>query len=99
MDLMSNISYVLVAVLGGYAASAGRITVGNIQSFIQYSRRLSQPINQVARISNTLQSTMAAAERVFAMLDEEEEPRGEGRPIDADKARGDVELRHVAGHP
>ena len=96
MDLMSNISYVLVAVLGGYAASAGRITVGNIQSFIQYSRRLSQPINQVARISNTLQSTMAAAERVFAMLDEEEEPRGEGRPIDADKARGDVELRHVA---
>ena len=96
MDLMSNISYVLVAVLGGYAASAGRITVGNIQSFIQYSRRLSQPINQVARISNTLQSTMAAAERVFAMLDEEEEPRGEGRPVDADKARGDVELRHVA---
>ena len=96
MDLMSNISYVLVAVLGGYAASAGRITVGNIQSFIQYSRRLSQPINQVARISNTLQSTMAAAERVFAMLDEEEEPRGEGRPIDADKAGGDVELRHVA---
>ena len=96
MDLMSNISYVLVAVLGGYAASAGRITVGNIQSFIQYSRRLSQPINQVARISNTLQSTMAAAERVFAMLDEEEEPRSEGRPIDADKARGDVELRHVA---
>ncbi len=96
MDLMSNISYVLVAVLGGYAASAGRITVGNIQSFIQYSRRLSQPINKVARISNTLQSTMAAAERVFAMLDEEEEPRGEGRPIDADKARGDVELRHVA---
>ena len=96
MDLMSNISYVLVAVLGGYAASAGRITVGNIQSFIQYSRRLSQPINQVARISNTLQSTMAAAERVFAMLDEEEEPRGEGRPVDADKARGDVEMRHVA---
>ena len=96
MDLMSNISYALVAVLGGYAASAGRITVGNIQSFIQYSRRLSQPINQVARISNTLQSTMAAAERVFAMLDEEEEPRGEGRPIDADKARGDVELRHMA---
>lgn len=96
MDFMGNLSYVLVAVLGAYSASVGAITVGNIQSFIQYSRRFSQPINQVARISNMIQSTIAAAERVFAMLDEEEEPQTGGLPVDEETVKGQVEFDHVA---
>lgn len=96
MDFMGNLSYVLVAVLGAYSVSVGAITVGNIQSFIQYSRRFSQPINQVARISNMIQSTIAAAERVFAMLDEEEEPQTGGLPVDEEAVKGQVEFDHVA---
>lgn len=96
MDFMGNLSYVMVAVLGAYSASVGAITVGNIQSFIQYSRRFSQPINQVARISNMIQSTIAAAERVFAMLDEEEEPQTGGLPVDEETVKGQVEFDHVA---
>lgn len=96
MDFMGNLSYVLVAVLGAYSVSVGAITVGNIQSFIQYSRRFSQPINQVARISNMIQSTIAAAERVFAMLDEEEEPQTGGLPVDEETVKGQVEFDHVA---
>ncbi len=96
MDFMGNLSYVMVAVLGAYSASIGAITVGNIQSFIQYSRRFSQPINQVARISNMIQSTIAAAERVFAMLDEEEEPQEKGLSIDEEKVMGEVRFDHVS---
>ncbi len=94
MDFMGNISYVAVAVLGAYSVSVGYMEIGSIQSFIQYSKRFSQPINQVARTSNMLQSTMAAAERVFGLLDEQEEPLSENAALDGD-TKGGVSFKHV----
>lgn len=73
MNFMGNVSYVAVSILGGYYAIKGRITVGNIQSFIQYSKQFNQPISQIAQISGTLQSMAAAAERIFEFLEEKEE--------------------------
>jgi len=73
MNLVGNLGYVMVAVLGGYLASHGQISIGDIQAFIQYMRNFTQPLAQIASISNTLQSTVAAAERVFEFLDEPEE--------------------------
>ncbi len=73
MNIISNIGYVAVCVAGGYFAAKGVITVGNIQAFIQYMRQFSQPIAQISQISNIMQQTMAAAERVFAFLEEKEE--------------------------
>lgn len=70
---IGNIAYVAICMVGGYFAVNGRMTVGGIQSFIQYVRSFNQPISQIANISNVLQQTAAAAERVFAFLDEEEE--------------------------
>ena len=72
MTLINNLSYVLVCVIGGVMVINGSITIGNVQAFIQYSRRFSQPISQTAQIANVMQSTVAAAERVFEILDEEE---------------------------
>jgi ATP-binding cassette subfamily B multidrug efflux pump len=73
MNFVGNLGYVIVAVLGGYLNIKKVIEVGDIQSFIQYVRQFTQPINQIAQISNMLQSTTAAAERVFEFLEEEEE--------------------------
>ena len=73
MQFIGNLGYVVIAVLGGYFAITGRITVGNIQSFIQYVRQFTQPVQQIAQISNMMQSMAAAAERVFKFLDEKEE--------------------------
>ena len=73
MAFIGNLGYVAVAVLGGYLSIKGTIQVGDIQSFIQYVKQFTQPISQLAQVSNMLQSTMAAAERVFEFLDEEEE--------------------------
>lgn len=73
MNFMGNVSYVAVSILGGYYAIKGRITVGNIQSFIQYSKQFNQPIAQIAQISGMLQSMAAAAERIFEFLEEKEE--------------------------
>ncbi len=73
MTFVTNLGYVAVCVLGGYFAVNGIITVGDIQAFIQYVRQFTQPITQVANITNILQQTAAAAERVFEFLDEEEE--------------------------
>lgn len=70
---IGNLAYVLVCFLGGYLALKGRISIGQIQAFIQYVRSFNQPVQQVANITNQLQSTAAAAERVFELLDEEEE--------------------------
>jgi len=82
MNLIGNIGYVICCVVGGYLAINGNITVGNIQAFIQYLRNFQQPIVQVAQISNVLQQTMAAAERVFTFLEEEEEV---AEPSEADR--------------
>lgn len=72
MTLVNNLTYVLVCVIGGVMVINGNITIGNVQAFIQYSRRFSQPIAQTAQIANVMQSTVAAAERVFEILDEKE---------------------------
>ena len=72
-NLIGNLGYVLVCILGGYLAIAGRISIGNIQAFIQYVRSFNQPLQQVANAANLLQSTAAAAERIFEIIDEEEE--------------------------
>ena len=71
--LIGNLSYVVICILGGNLAIKGTITIGNIQSFIQYSRSFNQPIAMLANVANVLQSTAAAAERIFELLDEEDE--------------------------
>ena len=95
MNFISNIGYVGVAVAGGYLAINGTITVGNIQSFIQYNKQFTQPINQIAQISSMLQSMVAAAERVFEFLEESEEVNTTKGNIDTSKLKGNVEFKHV----
>ena len=93
MNFIGNIGYVATCVLGGVLTARGSITVGDIQAFITYIRQFNQPIGQMANIANTLQSTVAAAERVFGFLDAEEiEETGEALP---ENVRGDVEFRNV----
>lgn len=87
--------YVGVAVAGGYLAIQGKITVGNIQSFIQYNKQFTQPINQIAQISSMLQAMVAAAERVFEFLEQPEEIETAKGEIDTSKIKGNVEFKHV----
>lgn len=87
--------YVGVAVAGGYLAIQGKITVGNIQSFIQYNKQFTQPINQIAQISSMLQAMVAAAERVFEFLKQPEEIETAKGEIDTSKIKGNVEFKHV----
>lgn len=79
MNLVKNLDYVFVAVIGGIQVTRGQVTLGNIQAFLQYTNMLSQPITQLASLSNTIQSTIASAERIFAILDE---PEMTDEPID-----------------
>lgn len=95
MTFVGNLGYVAVAVSGSMLAVAGAITVGDIQAFIQYLRQFTQPVTQIAQVSNMLQSMAAAAERVFEFLGEEEEPRTDFCPVPADKLTGAVEFDHV----
>ena len=95
MNFIGNLGYVVVAVLGGYLAVQGRITVGNIQSFIQYNKQFTQPIMQIAQISGMLQSMVAAAERVFEFLEEQEEVEENNKGIDTSKLKGNVEFKNV----
>ena len=95
MNFISNVGYVGVAVAGGYLAINGTITVGNIQSFIQYNKQFTQPINQIAQISSMLQSMVAAAERVFEFLEEPEEVNTAKGNIDTSKLKGNVEFKNV----
>ncbi len=92
---VNNIGYVLVCVIGGILVTRRAIEIGDVQAFIQYSRQFSQPIQQTATITNVLQSTIAAAERVFEILDEKEESRPEGRPVKIETPKGDVRFEHV----
>ncbi|MGI6203763.1 MAG: ABC transporter ATP-binding protein [Anaerovoracaceae bacterium] len=100
-QFIGNLGYVAVCILGGYLALHGKVTIGNIQAFIQYVRSFNQPLQQVANVMNMLQSTAAAAERIFDYLDEEEEPDAYGSD-DSDKVHldmthhhGEVSFRHV----
>ena len=95
MNFLGNIAYVAVAVVGGYFAIQGTITVGNIQSFIQYNRQFVQPIGQVAQISGMLQAMIAAAERIFNFLEEEEEVVTAKGNIDTQKLKGNVQFKNV----
>lgn len=93
--LVGNIGYVLVAILGGWQVVQGRITVGDIQAFVQYVRNFNQPITQLANTSNMLQQTAAAAERVFAFLEEAEEPADAAEAVEWVDVRGEVEFDNV----
>ncbi|WP_243423356.1 ABC transporter ATP-binding protein [Intestinimonas butyriciproducens] len=95
LSFVSNLGYVAVCVLGGYLTIQGRITIGDIQSFIQYVRRFNQPVMQSAQIMNTLQSTVAAAERVFTFLEQPEEADDGKAKLPAEGVRGDVTFDHV----
>lgn len=95
MQFINNAGYVLIAVVGGVLAARRLLALGDIQAFIQYARQFTQPIMQTANIANVLQSTMAAAERVFEVLDEAEEsaePADDGRPV---APRGEIAFESI----
>ena len=96
MQFVGNIGYVMVALLGGYMAIKGSIEVGQIQSFFQYIRNFTQPIQQIAQVTNMLQSTAAASERVFEFLEEEEEEQTVKDPVHIDHLEGNVVFDHVS---
>ena len=99
-NLFGNIAYVLVCILGGIFAIGGRVSIGNIQAFIQYIRNFNQPIAQLANVANMLQSTAAAAERVFEFINEEEETEKTDLALlkkpDINQHRGNVTFDHVS---
>jgi ATP-binding cassette subfamily B protein len=95
MRLISNLGYVAVSIMGGYYAIRGMVTVGDIQAFIQYVRQFNNPLMQIANISNILQQTAAAAERVFEFLNEPEEIAETENPVSLDHVAGSVEFRDV----
>lgn len=95
MQFVGNLGYVAVSILGGYLAIKKTIEVGDIQSFIQYVRQFTQPIQQVAQVANMLQSTAAASERVFEFLEETEEDVTVPDPVSVEGLEGRVEFDHV----
>lgn len=94
MQFIGNFSYVLISVAGGILVTQGRISIGDIQAFITYSRQFTQPVTQTANIANIIQSTVAAAERVFELLDEREQ-RQEAKDAALERAKGAVTFEHV----
>ena len=96
MTLIGNINYVFVAVIGGLQVASGQLSLGAVQAFIQYSRQFSQPISQVASMANMLQSGVASAERVFALLDatEQDPDDADARPLPV--VRGEVAFEDVS---
>jgi ATP-binding cassette subfamily B multidrug efflux pump len=103
MMFISNLNYVLVAVVGGLRVASGALTLGEVQAFIQYSRQFSQPLTQVASMANLIQSGVASAERVFALLDAPEQSP-EPPPVDLGRVRGritfeDVSFRYLPDKP
>ena len=95
MNFIGNLSYVVVSILGGYLAVKNKIEVGDIVSFTQYIRNFNQPISQLAQISSMLQSTVAASERVFEFLEEEEEVEDTLTPLSVKNIKGDIEFNNV----
>ena len=95
MQFIGNLGYVMVALLGGVFVIKGSIEVGDIQSFFQYIRNFTQPIQQIAQVTNLLQSSAAASERVFEFLDEPEEEQGKENAVDITGLSGNVQFQHV----
>lgn len=96
MQFVGNLGYVMVAFLGGVFTIKGSIEVGDIQSFFQYIRNFTQPIQQIAQVTNLLQSSVAASERVFEFLDEPEEEQKAEDPVNPENLTGEVEFDHVS---
>ncbi|MEU4688212.1 ABC transporter ATP-binding protein [Actinoplanes sp. NPDC023714] len=95
MMFISNVNYVLVAVVGGLRVASGTLTLGDVQAFIQYSRQFSQPLTQVASMANLVQSGVASAERVFALLDAAEQTP-DPAPLDMPHVRGRITFENVS---
>ncbi|MDF2887491.1 MAG: ABC-type multidrug transport system, ATPase and permease component [Lacrimispora sp.] len=95
MSFVGNLGFVCVCLLGGYLTVKKVIEIGDVQAFIQYMRSFMQPISQIANVSNTLQSTAAAAERVFEFLDEEDEVSETENPLVLSEVHGNVEFKNV----
>ncbi len=95
MQFVGNLGYVMVAILGGFMVIRNAIEVGDIQSFFQYIRNFTQPIQQIAQVTNMLQSMAAASERVFEFLEEEEEDQTVPNPVDITELKGNVQFDHV----
>ncbi|WP_410809867.1 ABC transporter ATP-binding protein [Micromonospora sp. 067-2] len=96
MMFIGNLSYVGIAVVGGLRVASGTMSLGDVQAFIQYSRQFTQPLTQLASMANLLQSGVASAERVFAVLDADEQSRGPVRPARVTDPHGRVEFEHVS---
>jgi ATP-binding cassette, subfamily B, multidrug efflux pump len=95
MTFLGNLNYVIIAVVGGLRVASGQLSIGDIQAFIQYSRQFTQPITQLASMANVLQSGIASAERVFELLDAEEQSPDDRVPLTDEAPRGRVEFDHV----
>lgn len=95
MMAIGNLGYVLIVIFGGISVARGTITIGNVQAFIQYSRQFTQPIIQTANIANIIQSTIAAAERVFEVLDESEQIPDKRNMIHLSKPEGNIKFEHI----
>ncbi|HET6309965.1 MAG TPA: ABC transporter ATP-binding protein [Candidatus Nitrosotalea sp.] len=96
MMFVGNLSYVAIAVIGGVRVATGAMTLGDVQAFIQYSRQFTQPLTQVASMANLLQSGVASAERVFELLDADEESADPANPVVPVTRQGRVEFEHVS---
>jgi len=96
MMFIGNINYVLVAVVGGLRVASGSMSLGDVQAFIQYSRQFTQPLSQLGSMANLLQSGVASAERVFDLLDAEEQSADPGHPLSTDGTRGELVFDHVS---
>ena len=96
MMFLGNVNYVFVAVVGALKVTSGSLSIGDVQAFIQYSRSFNQPVTQVASMSNLLQSAVASAERVFALLDAKEQSPDDPHAETVEQVRGHVEFEHVS---
>jgi ATP-binding cassette, subfamily B, multidrug efflux pump len=95
MTFLGNLNYVIIAVVGGLRVASGQLSIGDIQAFIQYSRQFTQPITQLASMANVLQSGIASAERVFELLDADEQNPDDLVPLTDEQPKGRVEFDHV----
>ena len=96
MQFVGNLGYVMVALLGGFMVIKNKIEVGDVQAFFQYIRNFTQPIQQIAQVTNMLQSSAAASERVFEFLDVEEEDQVAENPVPVNQIEGNVSFEHIS---
>ena len=96
MQFIGNLNYVVIAVVGGLRVASGTMSLGEVQAFIQYSRQFTQPVTQIASMVNLLQSGVASAERVFELLDEDEEPSEDHKGVIDEASKGEVSFEDVS---